>query len=128
MTLYHYTCDHGRAGLGAKGELIAPIEQPLDQTVVDEMTGWQRGLLHLIWMTDLDEPLRKPLGLTAVSLHCDRTQYRYRVTDDKYVHRWITVRRDWPRKLRDGLEQASGAMPGHWWISLRPVPVVFDPR
>lgn len=128
MTLYHYTCDHGRLALGDKGELIAPIDQPLDQTVVDGMTAWQRGLLQLIWMTDLDEPLRRPLGLTSRSLRCDRTRYRYRVADDKYVHRWVTVRRDWPRELRDGLESADGAMPGNWWISLRPVPVIFDPR
>lgn len=100
--LYHFTCDHGRAGLEDRGVL----------------RPWSHGL---VWLTDLDVPLREPLGLTSNMLSCDRTKHRYRVTDDSHCHWWIGH----PR--RDRSIEIDGTRPMHWWVSEEPVPVVFEP-
>lgn len=122
--LYHFTCDHGRLGLGDGGMLLPPKRLIRQLPVVP---SWQRRMFDLIWMTDLERPNRDGLGLTSYSLGCDRTQYRYRVTQTVAVDRWFDVRRDFPAKYRDELEWNTGALPAHWFVASMPVPVVFDP-
>ena len=64
MTLYHYCCDHSRAGIDADGVL-------------------HPGVDGLVWLTDLApnalgrEKLRKALGLTSTTLKCDRLEHAY---------------------------------------------------
>ncbi|MGH9252915.1 MAG: hypothetical protein ACRD0W_25905 [Acidimicrobiales bacterium] len=105
MTLYHYTCDHGAARIGDSG-----ILQPH---------------LGLVWLTDLDVPMREALGLTSHILNCDRIVHRYRVTDTASCQRWLTYL---GRRWQLDLELADGARPAHWWVSEQPVPVVYDPK
>lgn len=81
--------------------------------------------MPLVWLTDLDAPARDALGLTSHLIDCDRTQHRYRVTDLTSVQHWLQVRRSHP--LRDELEHARGARPMHWYVSLLPVSVIYDP-
>jgi hypothetical protein len=122
-TLWHYTCSHGHHGLGYETATLLPA--------ASLALAHQREQLpesgHLVWLTDLDRPLREPLGLTSYLLRCDRTAYRYRVTDPTSCEPWHVVARKMPKHVRMELEQALGAMPAHWWVSFLPVPVVFNP-
>lgn len=122
--LYHFTCDHGRLGIGDAGCLLNAKQQGLK---VPKVPRYQARLFELIWVTDLETPIREALGLTSFTISCDRTRYRYKVTDAYTVDRWLDVRKDFPQRFRDELERASGALPAHWFVSSMPVPVVYDP-
>lgn len=111
-TLFHYTCQHSMLGISST-LILRPFGAPRCPQVV--------------WMTDLPEPDRDALGLTSTILACDRTEYRYRVTDTSDVRAWHAVRRSFPIGWRLVLESAPGANPDHWWLSFRPVPVIPDP-
>jgi hypothetical protein len=109
--LFHYTCDHGHQGIG---EGPAGILLPND---------------GLVWLTDLESPVREALGLTSHTLSCDRTQYRYRATAAlAHVRPWTEARRQVRREVREALEAAPGAMPMHWWVSAWPVLVTYAPQ
>lgn len=109
LRLWHYTCEHSRSRIGEEGWL-----QPFAS--------------GLVWLTDLDVPVREALGLTSMLLTCDRTTYRYRVLDPSIGVPWTKVRRDFPAEHRDELESAPGAMPMHWFVSALPVHVVLENR
>lgn len=117
--LWHYTCDHGRRAIGERGSLIPAAARP----GVGNLSPWTA---LLVWMTDLDVPVRDGLGLTSHTLTCDRTVYRYRVTDPADCLPWMVVRHSLSPAYRDGVERAPGALPRHWWVSPLPVPVVLD--
>ena len=110
MKLYHYTCDDGRAGIGDQGVVLPH--------------GGLAG--DLAWFTDLAPCAPEALGLTSRLLHCDRTRWRYEVTDSTNVIRWLESpqRRAIGSAGRHALEaHTPGVMPAHWWISAVPVPV-----
>lgn len=120
--LWHYTCDHGRAGIGLEG-LLVPAAQLAEVTV--PWTG------RFVWLTDMPSPMRGPLGLTSWVARCDRTTHRYRVTDASTALRWSDMLRGLPRREREiarALEEVPEARPMHWWVSREPVPVVLDER
>lgn len=123
-TLWHYTCDHGHHALGYDHATLLPAA-----SLVLAHNGRHQlaESAHLIWMTDLDRPITDALGLTSLLLRCDRTQYRYRVTDTTSCEPWWQVARRLPTHVRMALEQSPGARPAHWWVSFLPVPVVFNP-
>jgi hypothetical protein len=118
--LFHYTCDHGRHGIGDMGYLRS----------VASLTG-RRDLPDLarwIWLTDLDIPVRDALGLTSHLLGCDRTAHRYRVADTPHmVEPWTKVRRLAAPADREALESSPGARPRHWFVTRFPIAVVYDP-
>ena len=118
VTLYHYTCDHGRRALGDECVLL-----PAAARIED--TGPWTG--ELVWLTDLAHPHREGLGLTSHILDCDRTAHRYRVLPGALVDRWTTFARGLPRGYRESVEGAPGAMPAHWWVAVAGVPAVYDP-
>jgi len=110
---YHYTCDHGR-------RLITGTIVPADSLGRYPNDGpWIYA-----WFTDLSRPNRAALGLTSHTLTCDRTAYRYRVTDGRDLIHWTHVRRD--HAWAEELESAPGARLMHWWVARHPVPVVYD--
>lgn len=112
--LFHYTCrDHGFAGIGTSGFVIPPALRHPD-----------RDVDPLAWFTDLTRPNRDALGLTMHTTTCDRTTYRYRVTDTAQISRWTDVRRSHP--LAALLEGVPGARPAHWFVAVDSVPVVLD--
>lgn len=129
-TLYHYTCQHGRDALADKGEVVSIRLH--DPEAFATLTRRGLGLWALLsWFTDLDEPVREVLGLTSESITCDRTEYRYRVTDASNCERWVgsTIRRFIGKQgsFVQRLELSGHALPMHWWVAVDPVPVEFDP-
>lgn len=119
MTLWHYTCEHGREELGDGGLLLPAVELTSSRPV-----PWTA---YVVWLTDLTPPDRDALGLTSRLLTCDRTAHRYRVTDEANVVPWHVLARTLTREMRDELEAARGARPAHWYISAVPVPALYDP-
>lgn len=111
--LYHYTCDHRRPRILADDRILRP------------------GADGYVWLTDLDWPVREALGLTSLTLDCDRTQHGFKVTTvlpGENVFPWWAIRRFVSPEMRD-LEEAPGAMPRHWYVAVEPVKAVeFDYR
>lgn len=123
MTLYHYTCGHRHALI--EDRLLSLVDQIGDKHgAITTLRPWTSSV---VWLTDLAHPNRDALGLTSFYLSCDRTEYRYRVTDETHLVRWVDYRREVPPEICEVLEGAPGARPMHWWISNQPVPVVYDP-
>lgn len=106
--LFHFTCQHAADRIEG---LLLPHPQPLI------------GDTALVWLTDLDEPDREGLGLTSMTLACDRTQIRYRVTDPTPVEPWIgsTTQASVAPPIQALLHRYS--RPEHWFISRQPVAV-----
>jgi len=117
--LWHYTCEHGWASLGEEGYVIPGRK-------LSERATTMAG--QFSWFTDLAVPIRDALGLTQQLAKCDRTAYRYRVTDPVDVWPWVEWARLIPRDDRVALEAAPGARPKHWYVAVLPVPVVLDLR
>lgn len=108
-TLYHYSClEHGHPAIFGSGRL-------------------KTGRDGLVWLTDLPEPNRGALGLTRVSLECDRGAVRYRVDDTSTAVSWMEFRQNVPGDLRDLLETFPDAMPRHWFVTWQDVAAVYDP-
>lgn len=117
MTLYHYTCQHGRDRIGDRG-VLAPARH-----LSENVTAWQG---RFVWLTDLSVPIRDALGLTQQIAKCDRTAYRYRVTDETSVWPWVQIAHLMKREQREEIEGAPGARPSHWYVSFELVPVVLE--
>lgn len=106
MTLYHYTCDHGAGAICRDGVILKPQPSPV--------MPHQR----VLWLTDLDSPARKPLGLTMHTLDCDRTANKFAVHGPVAVLHWPEARHLYfPRWWVEELEAAEGAMPMHWFVT-----------
>lgn len=113
MTLFHYTCDHGysrimRDGVVKPGVMV--LDHPLSQP--------------LAWFTDLDGAVVDALGLTSISLSCDRTAHRITVASGPPIIPWMTARCDSRYAALLPLEETPGAMPRHWFVSESPVAVL----
>lgn len=118
MSLYHYTCEHGRAGIGDVGRLLASVDLSEKSAAMAKTDPGLRDLLSWVWLTDLEAPDRDGLGLTMRLSKCDRTVHRYQVIDPgPGVARWTAVRRAFNPDLRAELEGAPGAMPMHWFVA-----------
>lgn len=119
LTLYHFTCEHHAAAIIADGKV-----KPASHLTWRTLPPWGR----LAWFTDLGRPPSAHLGLTRVTLDCDRMAYRFRVLDPDDCLRWV----DWVRahpesqawRLR--LEATTDTRPMHWYVSTLPVAVVPD--
>ncbi|MEU8199507.1 hypothetical protein AB0C10_37560 [Microbispora amethystogenes] len=105
--LWHYTCDHGAAGIQREG-IIRPNLHPLLGVPV-------------AWFTDLDPAHRFEIGLTSDRLACDRMAHRF-ATADRLVW-WPLAARSLrvPAPVRAELE--TGRLPAHWWVSLTEVAI-----
>ena len=130
MRLYHYTCDHGRKGLGEVGGVTPPALQApgaVTDPITNPLVWW---LQHRVWFTDMPTPNRDALGLTSNYTTCDRTRWRYRLTvspAEAGLRPWVEIRHDVSGYIRDLLEHSPGARPRHWWVAYdRIVPVTYD--
>jgi hypothetical protein len=119
--LFHFTCEHGHAGIEQTGEIVP------GEILKPELRIWWPA--RYAWLTDRAEPSVCGLGLTRLYQNCDRTKYRYRVTDTDACFRWQFARgRHLESRVTEELEGAHGADPATWWVSTEPVPAVLDMR
>jgi hypothetical protein len=111
--MWHYTCDHGAAGIVRDG-LVRPNRHPLLGVAV-------------AWFTDLDSGHRQELGLTSDTLGCDRMAHRFEVAQEGLLW-WPKAARQLQVTTRVRAELETGRLPAHWWLSLEPVAVLPDQR
>lgn len=109
--LWHFTCDHGRKGIGARGEL-----QPYQHPMIPHLPP-------MVWLTSAAQPARTAVRLTSTTLSCDRLAHRYEATDVSTAERWTVVRRRVPAQILATLERYG--RPSIWYVSFSPVPVVL---
>lgn len=122
--LYHFTCAHARPLIDAAGVLRPWPDAAARRQHPRALADWPLPV-GLVWLTDLDAPLADALGLTAEIIGCDRTAFRYTVTDLTHCQPWTVYARTLPTGDRLTVETASaGLLPAHWWVSPRVVPVV----
>lgn len=120
VDLWHFTCEHGYAGIEQTGEAVPAV------VLRPELTVWWPA--RYVWLTHDPDPDIAGLGLTRLYQKCDRTRYRYRVTDMTGCYRWQFARgRYLDSHVLADLEHAFGARPESWWVSHDPVAVVLDP-
>ena len=100
---YHFTCQHHARLIHRSGHLL-PNHHPLVGRA-------------LIWLTDLPEPDRWGLGLTANWLTCDRTAVRVTVQPTEGIVAWSTwaLWHKVPHAIVELLEES--ARPDHWWVA-----------
>lgn len=110
-SLWHFTCEHGYAGIGERGTIGCNPHLLLPR------------LGQLVWMTDDPNPDRDDVGLTSATLSCDRMAYRYRVLSASRCIPWNAVRHLAPAHILHDLE--SFGAPDTWWISRAPVRAVL---
>ena len=112
MRLYHYTCDHGRAGIERDG-FVKP------------------GLDGLVWLTDLLDvkrrsKTRQALGLTSNILNCDRFVHVFEVEPQAMSYREAVACGLVSRTRHMGLVR-PWTREANWYVSVTPVAVV-DPE
>ena len=119
--LYHYSCHHGAQGIGEKGIVLpAAIHAP---DAAERMPEHLRWVMEYAWFTDLAEPAPRALGLTRMTIDCDRLAHRFVVKPDEMEKcTW------WPEEMRAlnlaaarTISMTPGAMPAHWWVSKGPI-------
>ena len=126
MTFYHYTCDHGHTLIGEYGALRT-IGQRMPEVYQElGMSEDQRLMYSLIWATDLAEPDIEGLGLTKRVLSCERWTHRYRITNPLPLMPYSDMSYRFTLGFQADLVKPP-AQPDHWWVSWRPLPVVYDP-
>lgn len=125
ITLWHYTCAHGRAEIGRVG-LLKPPER-LQAGHGRRLPTHLKWMSYAVWATDLDRPDPDALGLTSWTLGCDRTEFRYRILTPDAVMPWREYAEHLPAEAVTALETAPGAQPDRWWVgSGHSVPVRLD--
>jgi hypothetical protein len=113
--LYHFTCDHGHAGITTTRRLLNLASQARGRTI--HVPPW---MMNVVWLTDLAAPDALGLGLTSRTLSCDRTRYRWTVVSprDPLIVPWAEFRDRTAPDRWEELESAEGAAPGHWWVGV----------
>jgi hypothetical protein len=130
--LWHFTCGHAaplirNTGLILPGALLFEglVNRQKWERLTPEEQDAGREIRSFAWFTDIPPPApRGPLGLTMHSLDCDRTAFAFEVEpswDTGEMLWWMYARREHPNLLQ--LEAAPAAMPVHWFVSEKPVPV-----
>lgn len=124
MPLFHYTCDHGRDAIGTEGFIAPPrIHSPEVAERYPEELAW---LADVVWLTNQPHPDPIALGLTSEILDCDRTRWRYRVTDSMGCESYMLAARSWLPRSAWQLT-VGDHRPGLWWVARGWVPVELDP-
>lgn len=131
--LYHYSCVHSRDGIVDSG-LIYPgfkLQSPRTRTLAPT-NKIGNMVSQMVWLTDLASITginRNMVGLTKNGLNCDRTAFRFEVTNENVpIFRWAELRERWPVDIVLALETLDGARPEHWFVSRGPVPAVLSPN
>ena len=121
MKFYHFTCDHGAEGIRRDGELRPQSPWPVFAMGVATRLEHARPV---VWLTDDPAPDRAAVGLTSVTLNCDRMAHRFEV--DARVWRWA----DWAAVRGANPEYLMvlgwGREPWRWFVSEKPLPVLAE--
>src|SRR5258708_6175756 len=110
--LYHFTCRDGHKRIGRYNCVLMP-----------QATCWP-----YVWLTTEAVPDFEATGLGRVQTTCDRTAYRYIVTDIGACRPWLgsPEREALGTGLLFVLEMPGVAVPEQWWICPGPVRAAWD--
>jgi hypothetical protein len=124
--LFHYTCTHGRRGIGKWG-LVLPVGM-VNPGRVSLAPARSRFMTEWAWFTTEPVPDAEALGLTRHSLRCDRTAYRYRVVEEtpgllvpwrqSLAHAAAAKQPDLLAELEE-----PPLDPTSWWVASHPIRV-----
>ncbi len=108
--LYHFTCRDGHKRIGRYNCVLMP----------------QAAMWPYVWLTTEAVPDFEATGLTRLILRCDRTEFRYVVTDIGACKPWLGSphREAIPADRLSVLEEYGDAE--HWWIAPGPVRATWD--
>jgi hypothetical protein len=123
--LWHFTCEHGREGIGEAGN-VWPMAM-FDPDAAERLPWWFEPMGGISWWTDQGDGQGSVVTSRATSSGCERWLYRYRALDSERAipyGRWARVLE--PR-VRFILEHAPGALPGTWWVAENSMPARLDP-
>jgi hypothetical protein len=125
--LYHFTCDHAAERIREDGFIKpATMLHPVYAMIPRELQAIAKAAGSLCWFTDLERPpSNDTLGLTMLSIRCDRMQYCFEVIPDWGVIRWWMRARRQHKDLWQ-LEEHPGVLPAHWFVSEHPVKVLAE--
>lgn len=115
MILYHFTCDHGAAGIERDGYI-----KPMNNRAI-------RIAEPVVWLSSSASAQRRALGLTSHTLQCDRMEHLYRVTTTLAVP-WSNYRLGLSRFAVQQLEAVTGTRPMLWWVAEAPLTVIEKVR
>ena len=113
-TLYHYTCAHALEKIKEMGTLLGSVHPIL------------RFHGRIVWLTDLDVPVVRAIGMPKPTRDCDRLQYRISVSGEWDTVAWWPVwsQRNVALPLRQALEvNEQGALFAHWWLAFGDIPI-----
>ncbi len=124
VRLYHFTCDHGAAGIEGSG-LVRPLGQlaPNARFILGPEWEWRADVA---WLTDQAEPDRLALGLTyGTHILCDRMTHRFEVRLTESVRWYLEYLREHRLPSMRALCYEPGSRPAQWWEASEPVPVIL---
>src|SRR5258708_39094220 len=106
MKLFHYTCSCCAEKIGESGRL-----KPSNYWIT-------AGGDALVWLTDCATPDRFALGLTSLTLPCDRTEIRYIVeTNNAEPWQLYARRKRVYESEEERLKFEGGREPEHWFVT-----------
>jgi len=119
--LYHFTCDHHVAGIVAVGAIVPNYHEAMPR------------LPPMVWLTSDPHPTREDVGLTSMTLNCDRMAHRFMVIEPIGVVPWDRLYKairasDIARQLgyHDVAAQLQfGRDAATWWVSTFAIPAVL---
>ena len=120
MSYYHFACHHSAESID-ETLVLQPHRQPM------------LANLPLIWFTTLRDAKRAQLGLSSVTLECDRMDRLYQVIpeDEHLIVRWGDLKRhpQFSGYLAGArrLESVRGTWPGLWAVAVDEIRVVAIP-
>lgn len=117
MRLYHYTCAHAAPKIAKAGVLF-----PFPHRMLPQVPA-------MVWLTDLDQPVRAALGLPPIQRGCNRVQFRVTVDvepgpNGPFRWPWWARRGNVFQKQYSAVEvNCPGSLVAHWWLALGQVPI-----
>jgi hypothetical protein len=118
--LFHFTCRHAAERIGQRGWLLPSVRlmSPLQLRNLPNdvlMAG------QAVWLATDRDATQRSLGFDGILSQCDRTEYRYRVTEPGAVRPWTEVRTGWPPEVVAALEEGQDKRPETWWLGRGPM-------
>ena len=140
MPLYHYTCEEHHEAI-KRDRLLKPGILVASKAGRDRLrrTRISRITSQLVWLTTVPHITYLNAGIAGLYTEqmaalvgvkpCNRTAFRWELTDDKVlIQPWTVLRERWPADIVDELESFPQAQPKTWWVTRGPAKASYSPN